>query len=64
MRHIVLAIVAAASLALIGIAGASAAPANGHAISQAAAQSSYVTDVAGGCGRGWHRNHWGRCVHW
>jgi len=44
------------------MAGASAAPANGHAISEAAEHSSSVTDVAGGCGRGWHRNRWGRCV--
>jgi hypothetical protein len=31
-------------------------------IAQAADHASYVTDVAGGCGRGWHRNPWGKCV--
>jgi hypothetical protein len=62
MRHMMFAIVAAAAVGLIGIAGASAAPANGHAISQTTDHSSYVTDVAEGCGRGWHRNRWGHCV--
>ena len=42
MRHIMFAIVAAAAVGLIGIAGASAAPANGHAISQTTDHSSYV----------------------
>jgi hypothetical protein len=60
MRHIVLAIAMAAGVGLVGIGGASAAPANGHA--QAADQASGVTKVWGGCGRGWHRNRWGRCV--
>jgi hypothetical protein len=41
---------------------ASAAPANGQAISQSAEQASSVTKVWDGCGRGWHRNRWGRCV--
>ena len=54
-----LAVVMAAGVSLIGMAGASAAPANGHAISQAAEQTSSVTQVWGGCGRGWHRNRWG-----
>jgi hypothetical protein len=62
MRHLVLSIAMAAGVSLIGMVGASAAPANGQAISQAAEHSSSVTDVAGGCGRGWHRNRWGRCV--
>ena len=62
MRHLVLAIVTAAGVSLIGLGGASATPANGQAIAKAAEHSSYITDVAGGCGRGWHRNRWGRCV--
>jgi hypothetical protein len=41
--------------------GASAAPANGQAISQLADHSSNITDVAGGCGRGWHRGPHGHC---
>jgi hypothetical protein len=62
MRYLVIAIVMAASASLAGTAAVSAAPANGQAIAQAANHASYVTDVAGGCGRGWHRNPWGRCV--
>jgi hypothetical protein len=62
MRHLVIAIVMAACASLIGTAAVSAAPANGKAIAQAADHASYVTDVAGGCGYGWHRNRWGRCV--
>ena len=62
MRYIVLAIAMAAGVGLVGIGGALAAPANGQAIAQAADQASGVTKVWGGCGRGWHRNRWGRCV--
>jgi hypothetical protein len=62
MRHMVLAIVVAAAVSLIGGVGANAAPANGHAISRAADHLGYVTHVAEGCGHGWHRNRWGRCV--
>jgi hypothetical protein len=62
MRYIVLAIVIAVGVGMVGIGGASAAPANGQAIAQAADQASSVTKVWGGCGRGWHRNQWGRCV--
>ena len=62
MRYLVLAIVTAVGVGLLGIGGASAAPASGNAIAQAAEQASSVTQVWGGCGRGWHRNHWGRCV--
>jgi hypothetical protein len=62
MRYIVLAIVMAAGVGLVGIGGASAAPANGQAIAQAADQASSVTKVRGGCGRGWHRDRFGRCV--
>jgi hypothetical protein len=61
MRHLMIAILMAAGASLAGRA-VSAAPANGNAIAQAADHASYVTDVAGGCGRGWHRNPWGKCV--
>ena len=61
MRHIVLAIVMAAGASLIGSVAASAAPANGQAISQAVDKTSLITDVRGGCGRGWHRGRWGHC---
>ena len=62
MRHLVIAVVVAAGTRFVGALGASAAPANGQAISQSAEQTSSVTKVWGGCGRGWHRNRWGRCV--
>jgi hypothetical protein len=62
MRLLVLGVVMAAGVSLLGIGAASAAPANGQAITQAATQTSSVTKVWGGCGRGWHRNRWGRCV--
>jgi hypothetical protein len=62
MRYLVIAMVMAAGASLAGTAAVSAAPANGKAIAQAADHASYVTDVAGGCGRGWHRNAWGKCV--
>jgi hypothetical protein len=62
MRYLMIAIVMAAGASLIGTVAASATPASGQAIAQAADHASYVTDVAGGCGRGWHRNAWGRCV--
>jgi hypothetical protein len=62
MRYLLLAIVMAVSVSIVGISGASAAPASGKAIAQAADQASSVTKVWGGCGRGWHRNRWGRCV--
>jgi hypothetical protein len=62
MRYLLVAIVMAAGAGLIGTTAASAAPANGQAIAQAADHVSYVNDVAGGCGRGWHRDRFGRCV--
>jgi hypothetical protein len=58
MRHVVLAIIMAAGVSLVGSVAASAAPANGHAISQAIAKTNQITEVRGGCGRGWHRNRW------
>jgi hypothetical protein len=62
MRYLMIAILMAAGASLAGTAAVSAAPANGKVIAQAADHASYVTDVAGGCGRGWHRNPWGKCV--
>lgn len=62
MRTIVFAAIAAAGLGLAGLQAASAAPAGGAALGQAASQNSDVTTVAMGCGRGWHRNWRGRCV--
>ena len=61
MRHLVLGLIVAAGLSVVGSFDASAAPANGQAIAQAADQASSVTDVAGGCGRGWHRGPHGGC---
>jgi hypothetical protein len=64
MRNLMIAIVMAAGASLIGATVASAAPASGQPIAKAADHGSYVTDVAGGCGHGWHRNRWGHCVRW
>ncbi len=62
MRAIFAAVVVATGVGVLGAPGASAAPANGAAIANASQQTDYVTDVAGGCGRWWFRNRWGRCV--
>jgi hypothetical protein len=62
MRYLMIAIMMVVGASLAGMAAVSAAPANGKVIAQAAAHASYVTDVAGGCGRGWHRDPWGHCV--
>ena len=62
MRRLVIAVIVAAGACFVGALGASAAPTNGQAISQSAEQTNSVTKVWGGCGRGWHRNRWGRCV--
>jgi hypothetical protein len=64
MRYLALAFVLAAGFSLAGSFGASATPAAGKAISQAAERTDIITDVEGGCGRGWHRNRWGRCIPW
>jgi len=66
MRHIMVAMALAVGMSFIGMAGASAAPANGQAILQSADQSSLVTQASGGCGRGWHRTPHGHCRrnHW
>jgi hypothetical protein len=62
MRYLMIAILMAAGASLAGTAAVAAAPANGKVIAQAADHASYVTDVSGGCGRGWHRNVWQKCV--
>jgi hypothetical protein len=62
MRHLLLAVVVATGVSLIGVAAASAAPANGQALLKATDHASYVTKVAGGCGVGFHRDRWGHCV--
>jgi hypothetical protein len=62
MRYLAIAAIIAVGMGIFGIGGASAAPAIGHAISQNAEQASSIAKVAGGCGPGWHRNRWGRCV--
>ena len=61
MRHLVLGLIVAAGVSVVGSVGASAVPADGQAIAQAADQANSVTDVAGGCGRGWHRGPHGGC---
>jgi hypothetical protein len=62
MRYFVIAAVMAVGSGVFGVGGASAAPANGQAILQNTEQASSVEKIAGGCGRGWHRNRWGHCV--
>ena len=63
MRHLVLAAIMAVGVGgFMGVGGVSAAPANGKAILQSAENTSSISDVAGACGRGWHRDRWGRCV--
>jgi hypothetical protein len=61
MRHMLLAVATAVGISLIGIAGASAVPANNQAISQITDHSSQVIKVMEGCGRGWHRGPYGHC---
>jgi hypothetical protein len=61
MRSFLFAAATLAAAYFIGSGGASAAPVSGQGFGKAD-QSSYVTKVAEGCGRGWHRNRWGRCV--
>jgi hypothetical protein len=61
MRHLMIAVVLAAGVSMVGSIGASAAPANGPAIAQAAGHTSDITQVRGGCGRGWHRGPHGGC---
>jgi hypothetical protein len=53
------AIALAGALAAIAAASASAAPVMPNAGTE---QATNIVQVAGGCGRGFHPNHWGRCV--
>lgn len=63
MRALYLTIAIAAALGFASVSIASAAPAlGGSALVQAAGQTDEAMPVAGGCGRGWHRNWRGRCV--
>ena len=61
MRAIFTAVIFAAGLGILGVSGASAAPANGAAIATANADNSQVQSVMGGCGRGSHRGPRGGC---
>jgi hypothetical protein len=61
MRTMLLAVVLMFGAAIVGGQNASAAPAIGAPIAKAADQGSTVTQVMDRCGRGWHRNRWGRC---
>ncbi len=75
MRAIILAALVAAGIGFVGASNVSAAPANGVAIGEGAAQNSNVTHVQhwrwgsrrGGWRRGWNRCHarqwsrWYRC---
>jgi hypothetical protein len=62
MRYLAITAIIAVGVGIFGIGGASAAPAIGHPISQNAEQTNGIAKAAGGCGPGWHRNRWGRCV--
>jgi hypothetical protein len=62
MRYLVMALMLAAGGCFVGTLNASATPASGQGMLKAAEQASSVTNIAEGCGRGWHRNRWGRCV--
>jgi hypothetical protein len=54
------------AMALIGALGAAAAalPANAAPLAPAPAapEASNIIEIAGGCGRAFHRNRWGNCV--
>lgn len=62
MRTMFLIAITALGLGLVGLTGSSAAPANGAAIGPAANNGDAVIPVAQGCGRGWRRNRFGKCV--
>jgi len=55
-----------AALALVGALGFGASAVSASAAPPApnldAPQASNIVQVAGGCGRGFHPNRWGRCV--
>lgn len=63
MRHMIFALFMTAGLSVVGMAGASAAPAAGQALSNAAARSALVIHVSGGCGPHRHRGRHGHCHH-
>jgi hypothetical protein len=63
MRHTIFAVFMTAGLSLVGMAGASAAPAAGQALSNTAARSDLVIHVSGDCGPHRHRDRHGHCVH-
>ena len=56
MRTILIAMLAAAGIGLLGTSGASAVPANGWAVHDAAVVSDQVTKAGWGHGR--YRSHW------
>lgn len=62
MKHMFKIALAAGGLALMAPVGASAfpAPASG-ALQVAPGADDMITQVSGGCGRGWYRDRWGRC---
>ncbi len=51
----------AALFAFIAFSGFSAQAMPAAPLSQGVSNSSQVTHVAGGCGRGWHRGPYGHC---
>jgi hypothetical protein len=61
MRKTALATLVGVGFGLAGACGASAAPANGAAISELGHLADHVIQVREGCGRGRHRNL-GHCV--
>lgn len=63
MRGLVAAAIIAAGLSFAAIPSASAAPAIGAAaLGYLLEHTSDLEAIAQGCGRGWHRNRFGRCV--
>lgn len=63
MRHLIFALFMMAGLSVLGMTGASAAPAAGQALANAAARSSLIIHVSGGCGPHRHRGPHGHCRH-
>jgi hypothetical protein len=58
MRSVTVAVVATLSLMTMTNAGSAAPAVPNLGVEQGAA----IVQIAGGCGRGWHPNRWGRCV--
>jgi hypothetical protein len=61
MRHVIFVLFITAGLSVVGMTGASAAPAAGQALSNTAAHSDLVIHVSGGCGPHRHRGPHGHC---